>query len=1217
MMRGEGKRSIAAWKAVALAIVLCCAFACPVGLAAADSSMRVDGASLKAATGTPLQPQSVVTTQQAQGDISWYKGSSPYTVSNINQLIGLSYLVNTGKDSFKGKVVQMPATVGTLAFLGTSITPIGTSAHPFEGTFDGKGWTISNLTLDRGGSLSNVGLFGYAGASATLKNVRLAGGTVSVSNSTAGKKISNIGAIAGYLGGSLQDCYGSVSVSVTNNGAVPGKKGTVAADMTIILGVGGLVGTLGGNMTGCTNAGTVSINSSSNVTDDVPYIAGYVGGLAGLQGSTSSDASRSLVTKNCSNAGALVFNVSGSGGVDRFGQQMYSKTAMVGGIVGYSMASISDCKNTAAIQTGFVKDGVTQSGWGGSTVGGIVGSLRGPEISESASATGVVGSDETDPGYTVWTESEGKTKPVRLSVTRCSNTGSVTGLASVGGIAGGTGAFTEVIGCSNTALIEGTRWNKPCPAGIVGISNGDIGYCYNQGRCFSTTGGGYYASGITAILSTYNTTGTPSNLVIDAPELYSCYVTGNIGGENPGYRTAVLAGENDGFIHDNCFLPDLTVDKESDKDIYGDGNMHSRLVTAGENRGTLANNHELSANDMKSSMSASYLNKPYAQKSDWSLYYAPLAGKFPILNWQGKTTSSPKALSSVVTGATLVENPAYSAAYAPVPSVTLASSGVKLYQDADYKVVANPNAKAVGGIYTATIEGINGYSGVLATTVSYSVAKASIDTCTVTAETAIFSWKRQEPKSVTVRDVAGNVVNPNEYTWRTLANADGSTKAVNEKYYDYINCHGEGYKYDIEVTAKPTSAYYSGKTTQAAFKISWASLMYAPENDGRTDIPESAKLGNVVFGGQEWSIAKALKTKGYVKIKYTGKEIKPTFKSVTYLGKSMRNGTGKPYYYEPLKYDYMYVYGNPNPEPGKEEDNQCINVTGSKEAQLGCVTVRFTSGGNFDNYTNVFYEITPASIKRDVKVSGISKSYAYTGKAVKVSPKLTYNGMTLKEGTDYKLSYTNNRKAGKATVTITGKGNYSGSVSKKFTIKKASLAKASVKVAAQSYTGKTIAPKLTVKMNKKTLKQGTDFTISVKNSKKKSVSLRKLKAAGTYKLTVKGKGAYTGSTTTTFKIAKAKNTMTAKAKAVKLSAKVLKERSIEFKPLTVKKAQGRVTYKMVSGSKSIVVNEKTGKVTAKKGCKKGSYSIRVKVTAKGTANYRALTKTLKLKVTVI
>ena len=74
---------------------------------------------------------------------------------------------------------------------------------------------------------------------------------------------------------------------------------------------------------------------------------------------------------------------------------------------------------------------------------------------------------------------------------------------------------------------------------------------------------------------------------------------------------------------------------------------------------------------------------------------------------------------------------------------------------------------------------------------------------------------------------------------------------------------------------------------------------------------------------------------------------------------------------------------------------------------------------------------TPSIV--DATISTIRKQ-AYTGKAVKPSPTVTYNGITLVKDTDYTLSYANNINAGTASVTITGKGGYTGSVTKNFKI---------------------------------------------------------------------------------------------------------------------------------------------------------------------------------------
>lgn len=79
------------------------------------------------------------------------------------------------------------------------------------------------------------------------------------------------------------------------------------------------------------------------------------------------------------------------------------------------------------------------------------------------------------------------------------------------------------------------------------------------------------------------------------------------------------------------------------------------------------------------------------------------------------------------------------------------------------------------------------------------------------------------------------------------------------------------------------------------------------------------------------------------------------------------------------------------------------------------------------NVTAAKYDITKSAI------SSISTK-TYTGKNITQSVKVKYNGKTLKSGTDYTVSYSSNKKVGTATVKITGKGQYGGTVSKTFKI---------------------------------------------------------------------------------------------------------------------------------------------------------------------------------------
>ena len=83
--------------------------------------------------------------------------------------------------------------------------------------------------------------------------------------------------------------------------------------------------------------------------------------------------------------------------------------------------------------------------------------------------------------------------------------------------------------------------------------------------------------------------------------------------------------------------------------------------------------------------------------------------------------------------------------------------------------------------------------------------------------------------------------------------------------------------------------------------------------------------------------------------------------------------------------------------------------------------------GTADSSKATTYDLSAAT------VSAITNQ-AYTGKAIKPVPSITLNGTTLTNGTDFSLSYTNNKKIGTATVTITGIGNYTGTITKTFKI---------------------------------------------------------------------------------------------------------------------------------------------------------------------------------------
>ena len=222
-----------------------------------------------------------------------------------------------------------------------------------------------------------------------------------------------------------------------------------------------------------------------------------------------------------------------------------------------------------------------------------------------------------------------------------------------------------------------------------------------------------------------------------------------------------------------------------------------------------------------------------------------------------------------------------------------------------------------------------------------------------------------------------------------------------------------------------------------------------------------------------------------------------------------------------------------------------------------------------------------------------TSTYAYDGKAKKPGVTVKLNGKTLKNGTDYTVSYSNNIKVGTAKVTITGKGNYTGSVSKTYSIKN-NFKKATVSgISTKAFTGKNITQSITVKYNGKTLKNGTDYTVSYSNNKK----------IGTATVKIAGKGSYTGTVTKTFKINPAKQEiqkLTAKSKAFFVDW-------AQKGSATGYEIQYATNSKFTRAKKVTITNNKTDKTTVSKLSGKKKYYVRVRsyTTVKGTKYYGA------------
>lgn len=172
-------------------------------------------------------------------------------------------------------------------------------------------------------------------------------------------------------------------------------------------------------------------------------------------------------------------------------------------------------------------------------------------------------------------------------------------------------------------------------------------------------------------------------------------------------------------------------------------------------------------------------------------------------------------------------------------------------------------------------------------------------------------------------------------------------------------------------------------------------------------------------------------------------------------------------------------------------------VSFKNNKNAGTATVTVTGLGKYGgNSLRKTFKIVPKKIVKFTAKIDYSKTI-YSGKAKKPGVILKdKTGVKLVKGIDYKVTYKNNTKVGKATVTVTGLGNYQGTISKSFKINPKGTCVSALKAASKGFT---------VKYKKQTA-QTTGYqvrysvkpsmekakTVTIKNSKTTSVKVKKL-----------------------------------------------------------------------------------------------------------------------------
>ncbi len=320
--------------------------------------------------------------------------ADPYQITNVTQLQEMRYAVT----SYYVLMNNIDASDTSTWNSGAGFDSIGNLSVRFSGNFDGGGYNITGLFINRTGT-DYIGLFGITSTSVEsnfsdvgLVNVQIYGkGNVgaligynlrsNINNSFSTGIVTaagTVGGLAGYsvpnsgIGGTINNSYSTVNVTSNTSGS----------------GAGGLVGH---------NEGQIIYS----------YATGFINGKADTGGLVGSSIETTALVKYSYATGIVngTTFVGGLIGENTFGSKIYNSYSLsnvngsgsyVGGLVGFSQGGTTVVNNSFA--RGYAA--------GGSGVGGLVGTV------DSNSGTPVIHNSYS--------------------------TGNVTGSSSLGGLAGGS-----------------------------------------------------------------------------------------------------------------------------------------------------------------------------------------------------------------------------------------------------------------------------------------------------------------------------------------------------------------------------------------------------------------------------------------------------------------------------------------------------------------------------------------------------------------------------------------------------------------------------------------------------------------------------------------------------------------------------------------------------------------------------------------------------------
>ena len=437
--------------------------------------------------------------------------------------------------------------------------------------------------------------------------------------------------------------------------------------------------------------------------------------------------------------------------------------------------------------------------------------------------------------------------------------------------------------------------------------------------------------------------------------------------------------------------------------------------------------------------------------------------------------------------------------------------------------------------------------------------------------------------------------------WETSNESIASLKSLDEKGY---TCTINGNKTGIAtITAKSSisnkTVKFNVKVTQRLQSIDLPDKLSA-DYKGTTN--QSIYLRSEYYDNIEWSVKdpeivalENTRNGTTEKITLTGLKAGTTEVTATSADGLMSDTmivTVNPinlYYHSNIKVsEEEFVYDGTEKKASvtvTEKDNSTVELVEdvdytlsySSNINAGTAVVTITGINNYKGESKKYFSIEKREIDNVKVVISQSNIYNFESSVVPKSIVVTDLGKTLQIDKDFKVTYTNNRYAGKATAEIrSSSSNYTGKKIVEFDIQPMSISKAKIeKIETQTYTGKAIKPEIKVTINTgnytSTLTKGKDYKVVYSNNKK---------IGKTAQVKIIGIGNYSGEKAKTFTIKpKATNLKSVKIKTSLTGAKSLVIKWKRDKQATGYEMQYATDSTFKSGKKTIKITK--GKTTSK------------------------------------